>query len=455
MQITNPANNESIAKINTDSPQSILEKFNLAKSAYPLWKNAGLKHRLECIEKFSGLLRDNIDELAKTLTMEMGKPLQESNNEIKGAVKKIKFFLQESQRILAPTQVNVDGNTQEEISYDPLGVIVNISAWNYPYLVGVNIFIPALICGNCVLYKPSELTSLTGQKIEQLMHQAGVPKHVFIAAYGKGEVGRELLGLPINGAYFTGSYNTGKLIHQGLAGRMIPMILELGGKDPLYVTEDISDLDQVAAAVTEGCFYNNGQSCCSVERVYVHEKIYPKFIQLMQKHTQALKVGDPMDASNQQGALARPEHLKFLQGQLADAIGKGGKILCGGHALPGPGAFFPPTLIENANHNMQLMQQETFGPLKGVMQVSGDEEAIKLMNDTEYGLTAAVYCQNTQRAQEILAQVNSGTSYINCCDRVSGYLPWSGRRHSGMGSSLSHLGLYAFCAPRGVHLRPM
>jgi acyl-CoA reductase-like NAD-dependent aldehyde dehydrogenase len=205
--------------------------------------------------------------------------------------------------------------------------------------------------------------------------------------------------------------------------------------------------------VAEGCFYNNGQSCCAVERVYVHEKIYDDFVEKFMLEVEKLKVGDPLDPHTMQGAITRSEHLQFLDSQMNDALSKGAKVLIGGQKVTTNGSFFPPTVLVNVTHQMSLMKEESFGPIRGIMKVKDDQEAIKLMNDTEYGLTASVYSKNIERAKSILSQVNTGTSYVNCCDRVSPYLPWSGRGHSGQGSTLSFLGILAFTKPRGWHVR--
>ena len=455
MKIINPATETLIREVKDHAHAEILEKFERAKIAQKSWVEKPVHERVRCIEKFSERLKERIEPLAELLTSEMGKPLHESRNEINGAIKKMKYFIRESQKVLQEETVYVDGATSESIAFDPLGVVVNISAWNYPYLVGINIFIPALICGNAVLYKPSEFTTLTGLEIEKMLHESGVPEAVFQTIVGDGKTGALLVDLDVQGVFFTGSYATGKKISESISSRLLPHVFELGGKDPVYVTEQISDLQSVAEAVAEGCFYNNGQSCCAIERIYVHEKIYDPFIEKLVDATKKLRVGDPLDPAHQQGAIARPVQIDLFESQLKEALAGGGKILCGGKRLGEKGAFFEPTLVGNVNHAMKLMRDETFGPVKGVMRVSDDAEAIQLMNDTEFGLTASVYCVDTDRARKILNQVNAGSSYINCCDRVSGFLPWSGRKHSGFGTSLSYLGLYSFCHPRGVHLRKL
>ncbi|TNF03236.1 MAG: aldehyde dehydrogenase family protein [Deltaproteobacteria bacterium] len=453
MDVINPATGEVIEKFVTDTPQTIEEKYQQARAAQPEWGALMVSERVEYIAKFRELMKRDLDTLALDLTKETGKPLQQSKNEVLGGINKLKFFLEKSEEYLSAEKVNEDGNTEEFLAYDPLGVIANISAWNYPYLVGINIFVPALICGNAVMYKPSEFSMLTGRHITRLLHEAGIPEDIFVPVYGDGSVGALLTALPLDGYFFTGSYPTGKKIAEAVAGKLVPVGLELGGKDPLYVTEDISDIEAVADAVAEGVLYNNGQSCCSVERVYVHDDIFDEFITQLKKKMSAWKVGNPMDESTMCGAITRRSHLDFMKAQIEDAKAKGAKVLLGGKIIEGKGNFFEPTLLINVDHEMDVMIEETFGPVIGVMRVESDEEAIELMNDTDFGLTSSVYCADEERGEEILSQIHSGTGYLNCCDRVSGYLPWSGRGRSGLGSTLSKHGLYAFCNPKGLHIR--
>jgi acyl-CoA reductase-like NAD-dependent aldehyde dehydrogenase len=453
MKIKNPANEELIREVPEDSQEKVITKFESAHSGQKKWAKIPISERIACIQRFHDLIEQNKDLLARDLSLEVGKPIQESFNELNGARTRIRFFIENSMKTLETREVRIDGTTAEHIAFDPLGVIANISAWNYPWLVGVNVFIPALIAGNAVLYKPSEFSTLTGLHIEKLLHEAGIPSAVFTAVVGDSRVGEQLLDLPLDGYFFTGSYKTGKHIATRVAGRLVPIGLELGGKDPLYVTDEVKDLKQVANAVAEGCFYNNGQSCCAVERVYVHERVYDEFLSLFEQEVRSLKVGDPLDRSNQQGSLTRPSHLAFLEGQITDALDRGAKVLIGGKKLNQKGAFFEPTVVINVDHSMRIMTEESFGPVIGVMKVKNDEEAITLMNECEYGLTASVYSSNSKRAGAILAQVDTGTSYINCCDRVSPYLPWAGRKHSGLGATLSTLGILAFAKPRGWHIR--
>ncbi len=453
MKIVNPATEEVIRDIQEDSPDSVNQKFKLLQVAQVDWQKITRAKRIEILRTFSDLLEKNVEALASILTSEVGKPLQQSRNEINGARARIKWLTDNADKYLADEVMIQEGNLTERISYEPLGVVCNISAWNYPYLVGVNVFVPALLAGNAVMYKPSEYSTLTGLEIERLLKQAGVPNDVFHVAVGARSVGELLLELPFNGYFFTGSYKTGKYIYEKVAPKMVPCQLELGGKDPLYVADDVADIKAVAASTADGAFYNNGQSCCAVERIYVNEKVYDQYVDEFIKEVKSWKIGKPTEAGVYIGPLSRKDQLSFLETQVQDAVQKGSKVLVGGKRIDGTGYYFEPTVITNATHQMSMMREESFGPIIGIMKVKSDDEAIELMKDTEYGLTAAVYSNNQSRAENILEQINSGTGYWNCCDRVSAALPWSGRQHSGFGATLSHAGLRAFTKTKAYHFR--
>jgi acyl-CoA reductase-like NAD-dependent aldehyde dehydrogenase len=453
MQVINPATEEVIRELKEDSNDTLTAKLLLLQAAQPGWQAVALKERIKVLQNFSVLLEKNIEELAAVLTSEVGKPLQQSRNEVNGARARIKWLTENAEKYLSDETMVQESGLREKISYEPLGVICNISAWNYPYLVGVNVFVPALLAGNAVMYKPSEYAALTGLQIEKLLKQAGTPENVFQVAIGAGHVGKALLEMPFSGYYFTGSYKTGKYIYGAVASKMVPCQLELGGKDPLYVADDIADIKSVAAGTADGAFYNNGQSCCAVERIYVHEKVYDQYVDEFIKEVKTWKKGQPTEEGVYIGPLSRKEQVAFLETQVKDAQQKGARLETGGKRTEGKGFFFEPTVLTNVNHQMSVMREESFGPLIGIMKVRGDAEAIDLMKDSEYGLTAAVYSASQSRAENILQQINAGTGYWNCCDRVSAALPWSGRQHSGFGATLSHVGLRAFTKPKAYHLR--
>jgi acyl-CoA reductase-like NAD-dependent aldehyde dehydrogenase len=453
MQIINPATEEIIKELDVDTRETLFEKYELLQASQPCWQSIPLSERVIVLQKFSELLNKNIEHPAFVLTSEVGKPIQQSRNEIKGACARIKWLTGNAEKYLSDELMTKQDGFEEKISYEPLGVICNISAWNYPYLVGVNVFVPALIAGNAVMYKPSEYSTLTGLEIEKLLRQAGMPGNIFHVAKGNKEVGELLLDISFDGYFFTGSYKTGKYIYERVAAKMVPCQCELGGKDPLYVADDVADIKSVAAATADGAFYNNGQSCCSVERIYVNEKIYNIYLDEFIKEVKSWKAGLPTEEGVYIGPLSRKEQLSFLEDQVNDAIQKGASIVTGGKRMDCKGNFFEPTVLTNVNHEMKLMKDESFGPVIGIMKVKNDEEAIELMRDTEYGLTASVYSADKSRAEKILNKINAGTGYWNCCDRVSAALPWSGRKHSGIGVTLSHAGLRAFVKPKAWHLK--
>lgn len=452
MKILNPATGALIQEVEEDLAESVRKKFDSLGKGRKTWREKPLDERVACLKRFGELLEKNKEELAKTLTLEVGKPIAESRSEIDGAVYRVRFFLQNSKKWLSTDLVHETSGTREILAFEPLGVIANISAWNYPYLIAMNVIVPALITGNAVLYKPSEYATLSGLQMERLLFQSGVPENAFQVVLGAGDAGRAILELPLNGFFFTGSYATGRSIAAALAGRMIPVTLELGGKDPLYVMEDV-DIEKAAANAVEGAFYNAGQSCCAVERIYVHKKIYEPFVKAFVQEAKKLKMGDPLKEDTTLGPVTRAVHLQFLSEQVKNAVDAGAVLLTGGKPVEGRGNFFEPTVLSDVNHTMRVMKEETFGPVIGIQKVKDDEEALRLMADTEYGLTAAVFSKSEERAKRILGELDVGTGYWNCCDRVSPWLPWSGRKHSGLGTTLSYLGIQAFVKPKAYHLR--
>jgi len=453
MNIINPATEEIIATVQADSLAILDLKFKRLQKSASTWSAVPIQKRVEILEKFVSLLKENIEELAAILTSEMGKPLQQSRNEINGASAKATWLAEHATQYLSEEIMSVSDQLTEKIVYEPLGVICNISAWNYPYNVGVNIFVPALLAGNAVMYKPSEYATLTGLQIGKYLVEAGVPEDVFQVAIGEGSVGKALLDMPFDGYYFTGSYQTGQKIYQHVAQKMVPCVLELGGKDPVYVADDVVDVAGAAAGIADGAFYNNGQSCCSVERIYVQSAIYDAFVEAFVAEVNSWKMGSPTEDGVYITVLSRRAQLDVLENQVADAVDKGAMVLLGGKRLEGKGNYFEPTVLVNVTNEMAVMREESFGPIIGIMRVENDAEAVQLMNDTDYGLTAGVYSANQHRAEAILAQINAGSGYWNCCDRVSAALPWSGRGHSGFGSTLSQVGLRAFTKPKAYHLR--
>lgn len=478
--VRNPARDEAITELKEDTRKDIRAKLLAARQAQKQFKNTSIEKRTAILQKFKRNLRSKRRDLAEILTLETGKPISQSLSEIKAMNQRLDFFIEHTAEQLK-TQIltsSPSSSVQEYISYEPLGVLANISAWNYPYFVGSNVFVPALLCGNSVLYKPSEYSSMTGLEIAKLFTESDLMPNVFQVILGKGEVGEALLAEELDAVFFTGSYRTGKKIAQALAPKMIPMQLELGGKDPAYVHKDV-DVSASALSLAQGAFYNNGQSCCAVERIYAHTDIYSDFVREFAKAVAAFPLGDPMQSETFLGPLTRKEQIPYLEEQLEDALSKGAK-LCWGRALslknkadqiqsiepesepeltkfesPERGYYFSPRVLTEVNHQMKIMKEETFGPLIGIQKVENEKEALDLMQDTEYGLTAAVYSKDKLLAETMLKEMESGTVYWNVCDRVSPYLPWSGRKHSGIGSTLSFLGIRAFLKNKAWHCLPL
>jgi len=454
LKIVNPANHDVLAELPEDGSYAVRKKYERARAAQPAWAATPIRKRLEHIKSFRDEIVNMHDTLARTLTQEVGKPIKQSRNELKGLLTRIDFFLGEAAAALREEKVFADAtqHLEERISHEPLGVIANISAWNYPYFVGSNVFVPALIAGNAVLYKPSEFATLTGKHIADMLHRAGIPDDVFVSVIGGAVTGSALLRQPVDGVFFTGSYATGAKIGAVAGRKMIKVQLELGGKDPVYVCDDV-DVKTAAAGLADGAFYNTGQSCCSVERIYVHEKIHDEFVAEFVAEVNGFKLGDPLDEQTYIGAITRRPQLEVLRKQVTDARKKGAMVLTGGGSVERKGNWFEPTVLTQVNHRMAVMREESFGPIIGIQRVVDDVEAVHLMNDTEYGLTAGVYTANEKRARRVLAQVKSGSVYWNCCDRVSPRLPWSGVGHSGIGLTLSTYGIQTFTRPKAWHLR--
>lgn len=455
--IRNPATEELVASLPTDTPASVAQKVDAAAAAQKSWAKVPLVEKLAIIERARVALSDanTIQILGETLTCEMGKPIGQSTGEIKALQGRLRFFLDKTQEVLKEQVVSSSSGMEEKITWEPLGVVGNISAWNYPYFVSTNVIIPSLLTGSTVVFKPSEYAALSGMELVKILHEAGVPKDVLIPVVGEGSVGAALSSNPrLGGVFFTGSVSTGERIAQAAAKNLIKVQLELGGKDPTYVCEDF-DPKAAAASLADGAMYNTGQSCCSVERIYVHKSIYQEFVDHFVAEVKGFKIGDPRDPKTYIGPLARSQQIGVLKDQIHDAVSKGATVAVGGEptSVNGKGHYFQPTVLLNVNSKMSVMRDESFGPIIGIQAVNSDEEAVELMNDSNYGLTSGVYTKNRERAVRILEQIQSGTVYWNCCDRVSPNLPWSGHKKSGLGLTLSTEGIRAFTRPKAWHLK--
>jgi acyl-CoA reductase-like NAD-dependent aldehyde dehydrogenase len=453
LTIHDPADGSLITTLPTADAEQVAAAAARARQAQPAWAAQPLAERLACIARFRAALLAELPQLALTLTRETGKPITQARNELNGLVGRIDFFLDAAPAVLATETVYDDGGLRERIERVPLGVVGNVSAWNYPWFVSCNVVLPALAAGNAVLFKPSEFATLSGQALVRLLHASGVPQDVLALLPGAGDTGAALVGQPLDGLFFTGSVATGQRIAAALAGRFVKLQLELGGKDPAYVRAD-ADVAAAAASLADGAMYNAGQSCCAVERIYVQRAVAADFIAAFVGEVRALRLGDPRDEATTLGPLARGAQLALLDAQVDDALRRGARLeLAGGRIAGRPGNWYRPVVLSGCDHDMQIMREESFGPVIGIQVVDGDDEAVALMNDSRYGLTAAVYSRDERAARALLARVQAGSAYWNCCDRVSPRLPWSGVRDSGIGLTLSREGIAAFTRPKAWHLR--
>ena len=452
LDVRNPATGELVRSVAVTEGTEIAQKVARARRSQPEWARRTYDERAATLRAFRSLLAEEGDAFAAVTTSEMGKPIRQARAEVEAVLDRIDWNLDHVASVLAPLTVTAPapGTTGERITHEPVGVVAHVSAWNYPYFVGLNSIVPALLTGNAVLYKPSEYATLTGLRLIDALHRAGVPVDVIQLVVGGGSAGAALVNADIDMVCFTGSYPTGRRVAAAAAERLVRVQLELGGKDGAYVADDV-DIESAALGVAEGAFYNAGQSCSALERVYVHEAIYNRFVDAFVEAVAAYRVGDPNEPATDVGPLTRPGQLDVLDAQVADAVQRGAKILCGGRRIDRPGNWFELTVLVDVDREMLLMQEETFGPVIGVQRVRDDAEATVALADTHSGLGAAVFSADRERALRILAGLDTGNAYWNTSDRSSVRLPWAGRRQSGLGVSMSESGIRALLREKAWH----
>jgi acyl-CoA reductase-like NAD-dependent aldehyde dehydrogenase len=451
LEVCNPATGSLLRSVAVTELGEIEQKVARARRAQPAWAARGVEERVTFVRAFRALLDAEVEECAQLTTSEVGKPIRQSRGEARAVLERIDWFVEHGPQVMMPREVTSGAGVDERITYEPVGVVAHISAWNYPYFVALNSVVPALLAGNAVLYKPSEHATLTGLRLVDLMHRAGIPVDVVHAVVGGGVAGAALLAADIDMVCFTGSYATGVQVASAAADRLLRVQLELGGKDACYVCDDV-DVESAALAVAEGAFYNAGQSCSAIERVYVHDAIADAFLDALVEAVGAYRVGDPADDATDLGPLARAAQLDVLDAQIADAVGKGARVLCGAGRIDRPGNWYEPTVLADVSARMAVMRDESFGPVIGVERVANDDGAIAQMDDTEFGLGASVFTRDRLRAERILSRLDVGNAYWNVSDRSSVRLPWAGRRHSGTGVSMSESGVRAFLREKAWHL---
>jgi acyl-CoA reductase-like NAD-dependent aldehyde dehydrogenase len=447
IQSINPATGEVLAELPAAGRAEVDAAVAAARAAQPAWAAATVAERVSVLKRFRQELFAVRREVAELITRENGKPLTESLvTEVLVTLDTASYFISHAADLLRPERVpnsSIAMKTRRgQLLFEPLGVIGIISPWNYPLSTPATQVIPALIAGNGVVLKPSEFTPLASLKLAEIFAKAGLPAGLLQVVTGDGATGASLSASNINKVVFTGSVATGRKVAQAAAMRLIPCVLELGGKDPMLVLDD-ADPDVAASGALWGGLMNCGQTCISVERIYVHRKVLDPFLSALAAKCTQLKVGDGMDPDVEIGPMIRERQLRVVEDQVGDAVALGAQIIAGGHRSAAGPLFYEPTVITGVSHQMRLMREETFGPVLPVMAVDSEDQAVALANDSEFGLSASVWTGDVTRGRRIAARIQAGSVMIN--DAVSYYgncdAPHGGVKSSGLGRTHGRHGL--------------
>lgn len=445
---TNPATGEILRELECADEREVQLAVDRAHSAQPAWSGIGVAKRVSILKKFQRLLHHNKTGIADLISREAGKPAVEAMlTEVLVVLDAARFYIENAFGLLRDEPVphgNVAMKTKAgRMLREPYGVIGIISPWNYPFSIPSTESLAALVAGNAVIVKPSELTSLTALELASVLHQSGVPRDVFQVLPGDGATGAALINAPIDKLVFTGSVATGKAIAQTAAKRLLPVVLELGGKDPMLVLDD-ADVDVASSAAVWGAFVNAGQTCLSVERCYAHRSLYEPFLEACVLKAAKLHVGSGLDPETEVGPMIHERQLRVVESHVEEAIARGARLLAGGKRLTDKGQnFYAPTILADVTHEMRVMREETFGPVLPVMLFNRDDEAVRLANDSEYGLAASIFTRNRERGDSIARRLDAGVIMVN--DVVSCFgiseAPHGGVKSSGLGRTHGRLGL--------------
>ena len=432
--------------------ESTLEK---AKQAQKAWQSVSLAERAFFCSKAVEYFQHHVTEIAEELTWQMGRPLRYTPLEIKGGLQeRARYMIETATQALAEIQVDSPNDFKKFIKREPLGTVLVLSPWNYPYLTSVNVIIPALMAGNVVILKHSEQTPLCAERYAAAFEFAGLPEGVFQYLHISNDQVRDVIYDPrISQVSFTGSVEGGKAIQKAVGERLVSAGLELGGKDPAYVRHD-AQIQHAVENLVDGAFFNSGQSCCGIERIYVHEKIYRDFVDGFVALTKEYRVGDPRLRETTMGPMVRKKAAERAQQQVDEAVRQGAQTLVTTSDFPKvESPYFNPQVLVDVNHTMDIMREESFAPIAGIMPVKDDQQAVQLMNDSKYGLTASIWTQDEEQAIAIGDQVETGTWFMNRCDYLDPALAWTGVKNSGKGYSLSALGYETLTRPKSYHLK--
>ncbi|MFG6081009.1 aldehyde dehydrogenase family protein [Paracoccus litorisediminis] len=425
-----------------------------ARTAQPAWAALPLAERIAKVQAGIAALNAMKDDIVLELAGQMGRPTR-YGGEFGGVNERSAYMASIAETALAPMVAEDSDRFRREIRREPVGVVFVIAPWNYPFLTAVNTIVPALIAGNAVVLKHASQTLLAGDRLAQALHQGGVPEDVFQNVVLDHQTTEELIAERSFGfVNFTGSVKGGQAIERAASGTFTATGLELGGKDPGYVRAD-ADLDAAVDSLMDGAMFNSGQCCCGIERIYVHESLYGAFVEKAVAWVKAQKLGNPYDAETTMGPMAHRRFAELVRGQIAEAVAQGAKSMIDPADFPADdgGAYLAPQILVDVTHDMRVMREESFGPVVGIMPVSGDDQAVALMNDCDYGLTASIWTSDAEAASEIGARLETGTVFMNRCDYLDPALCWTGCKDTGRGAALSNLGYLAVTRPKSYHLK--
>ncbi|MEO8122812.1 MAG: aldehyde dehydrogenase family protein [Burkholderiales bacterium] len=432
--------------------------LDAARAAQAAWRAVPVAERGQILERGVDAFVAMKDRIAKEITLQMGRPIRYTPGEVDGFAARARHMIRIAEDALADlTPAPMVGFTRF-IRREPLGVVLVVAPWNYPLLTAVNAIVPALMAGNAVILKPSAQTPMAGERIAEALNSAGLPAGLLQCVHTDHEGTQALVASPlVDGVCFTGSVAGGSAVELAAAGRFIHVGLELGGNDPAYVRAD-AKLDAAVETLVDGAFFNSGQSCCGIQRIYVERSLYPEFVDKAVALTRQYVLGNPLDAATTLGPVVRVAAADAVRATIADAVEKGARALidAGKFALDQPGsAYVAPQVLINVNHDMQLMADECFGPVVGIMPVESDDEAVALMNDSPYGLTACIFTQDEAAALAIGDRLQTGTVFMNRCDYLDPALAWTGVKNTGRGATLSVVGYEHLTRPKSFHLKTL
>ena len=426
-----------------------------AQAAQRAWRRTPIAERASLVRAFAKSARAWKEDIAADITRMMGKPLTQALGEVDGMCDRALRLAEIAEDTLAEERLPERDGFSLFMRREPIGVLLTVAPWNYPLLTAINSVVAGVLAGNAVVLKHAGRTPLCGMHIARAFEDAGAPPALVQSIVVGHHTTAELIQHPAIGhVSFTGSVRGGHEVYASVARRFIGTTLELGGKDPAYVAED-ANLDHAIENLTDGAFYNAGQSCCGIERIYVHQRHYERFVEGIVALAKGYVLGDPMAPATTLGPMATPDAPTFLADQVQEAVSKGARLLTGGSPtnVRGQGRFFEPTVLADATHQMSAMVDESFGPIIGIAPVANDDEAVALMNDSPFGLTAAIWTESSERAVRLGERLETGTVFMNRCDYLDPDLAWTGVKDTGLGVSLSRHGILAMTRLKSYHLR--